>query len=166
MNKSPQIVIDTCVLISALLSCHSASFNLLKRLGTGEFYLVPNQRLGMHSATRCGTQSVPEFIPKQILGTRKRKMDIPNKKVKIGALEFTQEESGEVDAVVDGQQRLTSLAGVLLLKHATVSTEEENDWNLHFVLEKENFVFPTRNTSLSLASHEYRCRYPRILEMA
>ncbi len=74
----------------------------------------------------------------------KRKMDIPNKKVKIGPLEFTQEESGEVDAVVDGQQRLISLAGVLLLKHATVLTEEENDWNLHFDLKKEKFVFPKK----------------------
>ncbi len=37
MNKLPQIVIDTCVLISALLSHRGASFNLLKRLGTGEF---------------------------------------------------------------------------------------------------------------------------------
>lgn len=37
INKLPQIVIDTCVLISALLSRRGASFNLLKRLGTGEF---------------------------------------------------------------------------------------------------------------------------------
>ena len=37
MNKLPQIVIDICVLISALLSRRGASFNLLKRLGTGEF---------------------------------------------------------------------------------------------------------------------------------
>ncbi|MDM8559657.1 PIN domain-containing protein [Thiotrichales bacterium HSG14] len=37
MNKLPQIVIDTCIFISALLSRRGASFNLLKRLGTGEF---------------------------------------------------------------------------------------------------------------------------------
>jgi len=37
INKLPQIVIDTCVLISALLSRRGASFNLLKRLGTSEF---------------------------------------------------------------------------------------------------------------------------------
>ena len=37
MNKLPQIVIDTCVLISALLSHRCASFNLLERLGTGKF---------------------------------------------------------------------------------------------------------------------------------
>jgi hypothetical protein len=74
----------------------------------------------------------------------KRKMEIPDNKIKIGPLEFTQEESGEVDAVVDGQQRLTSLAGVLLLKHATVSKEEENDWNLYFDLKKESFVFPKK----------------------
>jgi uncharacterized protein with ParB-like and HNH nuclease domain len=74
----------------------------------------------------------------------KRKMDIPDNKIKIGPLEFTIEESGEVDAVVDGQQRLTSLAGVLFLKHATVSKEEENQWNLYFDLKKESFVFPQK----------------------
>ena len=37
LKKFPQIVIDTCVLISALLSRQGASFNLLKRFGTGEF---------------------------------------------------------------------------------------------------------------------------------
>ena len=37
MNQLPQIVIDTCVLISALLSRRGASFDLLKRLGAGEF---------------------------------------------------------------------------------------------------------------------------------
>jgi len=77
----------------------------------------------------------------------KRKMALPDNKIKIGPLEFTQEESGEVDAVVDGQQRLTSLAGILLLKHATVSKEEENNWNLYFDLKKESFVFPKKKES-------------------
>jgi hypothetical protein len=74
----------------------------------------------------------------------KRKMDIPENQIKIGPLKFSKEESGEVEAVVDGQQRLTSLAGVLLLNHATVSAEEKNHWNLHFDLKLERFVFPKK----------------------
>lgn len=74
----------------------------------------------------------------------KRKIEIPDNKIKIGPLEIHREESGEVDAVVDGQQRLTSLAGVLLLKHATISKEENNKWNLYFDLKNESFVFPKK----------------------
>jgi len=74
----------------------------------------------------------------------KTKMEIPNNKIKIGPLELTQDKSSEVYAVVDGQQRLTSLAGVLLLKHATVSKEDKNDWDLYFDLENKDFVFPKK----------------------
>lgn len=80
-----------------------------------------------------------------LLFWKTRNMDIADNKIKIGPLEINREESGEVDAVVDGQQRLTSLAGVLLLKNSTISKEEESKWNLYFDLKNESFVFPKKN---------------------
>ncbi len=72
----------------------------------------------------------------------KTRLELPNNKSKIGPLEFNLSESSDLLAVVDGQQRLTSLASVLLLSSATVSEEEKSKWELYFNLDGKEFVFP------------------------
>jgi uncharacterized protein with ParB-like and HNH nuclease domain len=75
----------------------------------------------------------------------KKRLELPDNKIKIGPLEFNLSESNDLLAVIDGQQRLTSLASVLLLNSAMVSEEEKSKWELYFNLEKKEFVFPIKN---------------------
>lgn len=72
----------------------------------------------------------------------KKRLELPDNTMKIGPLEFNISESSDLLAVVDGQQRLTSLSSVLLLSYAKVSQEEKSKWELYFNLEKKEFVFP------------------------
>jgi len=61
-------------------------------------------------------------------------------------LQFNREKWGNVDVVIDGQQRLTSLANVLLFKHTIVDERKRLKWALHFDLKTGHFVFPNNKT--------------------
>jgi hypothetical protein len=55
-------------------------------------------------------------------------------------------ETYPTDYLLDGQQRLTTLCGALYWK----GTDPKSIWNIHFDLETEKFIHPTRQDSIRL----------------
>ncbi len=67
---------------------------------------------------------------------------------KIGPFSISQSPRFEINYIIDGHQRLSTLYGVLNPK-SSLSDNEIEGWNLFFDLEEEQFIFPTGRENLA-----------------
>lgn len=67
---------------------------------------------------------------------------------KIGPFEIAQSNRYEINYIIDGHQRLSTLYGVLNPK-SKLNNDEARGWNLFFDLETEEFIFPSARENFS-----------------